>query len=132
MQGKRGQGDKYNQREIIKGLIDDKRTRLCIVVDRYALFSCQEDTTIPLEYPYHLVSLLDIADNICELINNLDKYIELLFNKMLRLNGLVAVNTLELDRMSDFIITKIEEYYDLHIECDVNHKVHYIFIDISK
>lgn len=137
MQGKKGQGDIYNQTEIIKTLMKDKRTGLCVVVDEYGYatyFHGQDNEAISFECPYHVVSYSDfIRDNIENVIINKEKYTNMFIENIFGLTGLVIISDLEMIdyEFKEHLISRLEDYYVKNIKANSLHTVHYVDIKLS-
>lgn len=132
MQGKLGQGDQINQTKIIKLLMADKRTKLCVVVERVGNYKNQDDTAVPLDYPHQVISFWKFIDcDIQELLRDENKYVNSFMDYVFSLEGMIAIDVLELGEYRDYFISKIEKYYFKELKVNKESSVHYIYIDWS-
>ena len=132
MIGQKGQGDIWEQREIIRKLATNENTKLCLVVETYSSYDMQDDTAVPLDLNYQLVDLYE------RVFKHLDGHtlmdfegdlIRPIVENLFGMTGLVVLDCRTLGQeLRAAFMCHIKNYYWKSVCADKLNKTHLVYV----
>ena len=129
LKGLRGQGDIYEQREIITGLAQNTNAKLCIVIEPCGNYRMQDDTAVDLNLRPQIINLMGRMSEIKEWPENIvDEIMMPIAEEIFQMEGLIVIDCWLRDFMVDAIMEAFKKYYFSKVLPNVHNKTHLIYI----
>lgn len=129
MRGRRGQGDIWEQREVIRKLATDDKTKLCVVIESCGRYGIQDDTAVDLNLNFKLINLTERLMSVKEWPRDVAGEIMMSIAKeVFEMQGLVVVDCALRPFLVDALMKAFEEYYWKNIESDWRNKTHLVYV----